>query len=100
VLTVVTVNSGRLAIGQTLTDESAALLAAGTQITALGTGTGGAGTYTVSGNNPSVQLELMKTALYATAQVQPMAYPDLKQIEGLNISGEKMTMYLNGEING
>lgn len=45
-LTVTSVSSGALAVGQTV-DDNTGLLAAGTQITALGTGAGGVGTYTV-----------------------------------------------------
>lgn len=44
-LTVTAVESGTLGIGQLITGEG---VAAGTRITALGTGTGGTGTYTVS----------------------------------------------------
>lgn len=48
-LTVTAVTSGTLAVGQALTDPNG-LIANGTYITVLGTGTGGVGTYTV--NNP------------------------------------------------
>ncbi len=47
VLTVSAVASGVLSVGATITDASG-LIAAGTTITALGTGTGGIGTYTVA----------------------------------------------------
>lgn len=57
VLTVTSVASGTLAIGQTLFDSSGNLVP-GTAITALGTGTGGTGTYTVS-NSQSVGSEAM-----------------------------------------
>jgi hypothetical protein len=56
-LTVSSVASGALAIGQTISDLTGILLA-NTQITALGTGTGGQGTYTVS-NNQNVATEAM-----------------------------------------
>lgn len=46
-LTVSAVSSGTLAVGQTLYDSSGNMFA-GTTITALGTGSGGTGTYTVS----------------------------------------------------
>lgn len=46
-LTVSAVTSGSLAVGQTISDAVGGVLA-GTTITALGTGTGGTGTYTVS----------------------------------------------------
>ena len=46
-LTVTSLTSGALAVGQVLTDAVGAIID-GTKITALGTGTGGTGTYTVS----------------------------------------------------
>lgn len=50
-MTVVTVSSGTLAVGQVI---SGATIAVGTTITALGTGTGGAGTYITSGGAQTV----------------------------------------------
>ena len=55
-LTVTSVTSGSLAVGQLLQDNG--LLASGTIITALGTGTGGTGTYTVN-NSQTVASETM-----------------------------------------
>ena len=46
-LTVSAVTSGTIAVGQFLTDATGAIIV-GTTITALGTGTGGTGTYTIS----------------------------------------------------
>jgi hypothetical protein len=60
-LTVSAVSSGALAIGQTIVDATGAVVA-GTTITALGTGTGGTGTYTVS-NSQTVPTELMQSAV-------------------------------------
>lgn len=57
-LTVSAVASGTLAIGQTLFGSG---ITAGTTITALGTGTGGTGTYTVS-NSQTVASEAMGAA--------------------------------------
>lgn len=31
-----------------------------------------------------------------TAQVQPLTYNDMRQLDGVNIAGEKKAMYLNG----
>lgn len=56
VLTVTAVSSGSLAVGQLILD--AGLIASGTTITGLGTGTGGTGTYLVS-NSQSVASEAM-----------------------------------------
>lgn len=59
-MTVTAVASGTLAVGQTLTDITGNLIV-GTTITALGTGAGGTGTYTVS-NSHTVASETMKSA--------------------------------------
>jgi hypothetical protein len=66
-LTVTAVASGTLAVGQTLTDATGNLIS-GTKITALGTGTGGAGTYTV-GNTQTVASETMQGSVASLAQV-------------------------------
>ncbi len=55
-LTVTAITSGRLRIGHELSGEGAA---AGTRITAFGTGTGGVGTYTI-GVSPSVDSKMHK----------------------------------------
>lgn len=34
------------------------------------------------------------------AQVQPMTFGDLRQVEGLNLNGDRKSIYLNGEIDG
>jgi hypothetical protein len=47
-LTVTSVTSGVLVVGQTITGASGVTVTAGTTITALGTGTGGQGTYTIN----------------------------------------------------
>jgi hypothetical protein len=59
VLTVTAVTSGTLAVGMTLT--SSGTISFGTRITALGTGTGGAGTYTVSINQSRTSATLTAT---------------------------------------
>lgn len=48
VLTVTAANQGALAVGQSLYDGPAGTIIPGTVITALGTGTGGIGTYTIN----------------------------------------------------
>ncbi|TIR74911.1 MAG: hypothetical protein E5X18_10355, partial [Mesorhizobium sp.] len=60
-LTVSAVASGALAVGKVISDTTGELTV-GTTITALGTGTGGVGTYTVS-NNLTVSLESMVAAV-------------------------------------
>ena len=47
-LTVTSVTSGVVVVGQTITGASGVTVTAGTTITALGTGTGGVGTYTIN----------------------------------------------------
>ena len=59
-LTVTGVTSGSLAVGQNIAGTG---VSAGTQITALGTGTGGIGTYTV---NPSQPAPVASTTVTAT----------------------------------
>lgn len=59
-LTVTAVASGTLAVGQTLIDTTGHLTV-GTRITALGSGSGGTGTYTVS-SSQTVASEAMKSA--------------------------------------
>jgi len=61
VLTVSAVASGALAVGQTISDTTAGIII-GTTITALGTGTGGTGTYTVS-NSQTVGSEPMQSSI-------------------------------------
>ncbi|MGO4560966.1 baseplate J/gp47 family protein [Rhizobiales bacterium 3FA27D7] len=58
-LTVSAISSGTLAVGQNVLDASGAVVA-GTSIIALGTGTGGTGTYTLS-NSLTVATETMQT---------------------------------------
>jgi hypothetical protein len=76
-LTVTGVISGTLAVGQTISDASGIILV-GTQITALGSGTGGIGTYMI--NQPqTVALETIKaaTANQSLVSVQANQEPQL-----------------------
>jgi hypothetical protein len=34
------------------------------------------------------------------AQVQPLTYKDIQQVEGLNLNGTRRAIYLNGAVNG
>jgi hypothetical protein len=61
-LTVVSVASGALAVGQVI---SGGTIAAGTTITALGTGTGAAGTYVTSGGAQTVAATTVSAGLLA-----------------------------------
>lgn len=60
-LTVSAVASGTLAVGQTISDVTGSLIV-GTMITAILTGSGGVGTYTVT-NSQTVVVETMKSAV-------------------------------------
>ncbi|HET8687473.1 MAG TPA: hypothetical protein VFM18_12535 [Methanosarcina sp.] len=62
-LTVTQVNSGHLAIGQTITGSG---VTASTVITALGTGTGGVGTYTVNNTQVVVSTTMSSTNTYSS----------------------------------
>jgi hypothetical protein len=67
-LTVSSIASGALAVGQTIMDASGRI-ATGTQITALGTGTGGTGTYTVNAPQ-TVALEPMRAVVPGLFKIQ------------------------------
>lgn len=96
-LTVTAVASGKLAVGQLLAGGGGLL--PGTTITALGSGTGGMGTYEI--NQPqTVAAQDMTTSLTLQAQIQPMTWRDLQQIEGLNLQGTRWKAYLHGEVDG
>ena len=97
VLTVTSVGTGILMPGQLLADVTDDLLA-GTTITAQLTGVpGGMGTYSVS-QAQEVLSEAMTTSLVLQAQVQPITWRDLQQMEGVNLGGVKWKAYLYGEV--
>ncbi len=64
VLTVTAVTSGTLSVGQTISGSG---VTAGTKITALGTGTGGAGTYTVDTSQTASSTTITASAASAAA---------------------------------
>lgn len=97
-LNVAAVAAGTLSAGQALSDLTGAL-APGTLITGLGTGSGGPGTYTVN-IEQAVAAEAMTTSLTVLAQVQPLTYRDIQQVDGLNLQGTRRAIYLNGFIDG
>ena len=82
-LTVTQLYSGALAIGQTLVDVTGSIVA-GTVITALGTGTGGVGTYTVSAPQ-TVGLELI-TAVATVAFKVAVNLNQVPSVTAANIS--------------
>lgn len=60
---------------------------------------GGLGTYALT-RSQTVPAQAMTTALLVSAQMQPLSAGDLRQIEGLNLTGDKRAIYVNGDING
>lgn len=80
--TVSAVTSGTLAVGQTLTN-AAGTIAPGTRITALGTGTGGTGTYTVN-NSQTVGSGTVDGSI-ATADTVSPRIDQVPDVEAANI---------------
>lgn len=83
-LTVTAVTNGVLAVGQTISGTG---ITAGTTITALGTGTGGTGTYTVSASQLVASTTITSTS--------PFYQPALIMLDGsarLNNYGESITI--------
>ena len=98
-LTVSAISAGVLQPGQSLADITAALLA-GTSIVDQLTGPkGGIGTYEVN-QAQTVGAETMTTALNLTAQIQPIGWRDIQQLDGLNLQGTRYKAYLYGEVDG
>lgn len=97
-LNVTAVASGQLQAGQTLAGAPVALLAGTTIVRQLTGAAGGIGTYAVS-RSQTVASETLTTSHLITAQVQPLSWKDLQQLEGLNLSGERRKLYLYGEVN-
>ena len=96
VLNVTAVASGTLQVGQSLADLTT-MLAAGTAITELLSGSGGLGTYQI--NRPqTVASETMTTAMTLSGQVQPITTRDLQQLQGINLGGVHWKVYLEGEV--
>lgn len=97
-LTVSAVGQGVLQAGQLLSDLTSALLP-GTVITGLLTGAGGVGTYQVN-REQAVGPEAMTTSRPVLAQVQPLTWRDLQQLDGLVLQGTRRKMYLYGRTDG
>lgn len=97
VLTVSAFSAGELTIGQTVHGVG---VSAGTKITALGTGTGGTGTYTVNNSQTVAPGASLSTTLVASGQLQPLSSSDIGQLDSLNIQGYQRAIYINGALNG
>jgi len=79
-LTVTAVSSGTLAVGQTIVDGTATITI-GTRITALGSGTGGTGTYTIN-NAQTVGSE----TITAVAATNPSVTVNINQVPTITAS--------------
>lgn len=97
VLTVATQTVGKLQLGQTITGVS---VLPGTKIVGYGTGTGGAGTYTVNRSQTVAGPIAMVSALVIPGQVQPLTFKDIQQLDGLNIQGSQRAIYFDQQIDG
>lgn len=98
VLTVDSQTDGKLQAGQTI---AGAGVAGGTEIVSQLTGAaGGVGTYQLdrpSTVSPSVA---MTAALVVQAQIQPITWRDLQQLDGVNLEGTRIKAYLYGKVDG
>jgi hypothetical protein len=98
VLTVSAVASGAVQAGQTV---SGAGVATGSMITQQLTGSpGGIGTYSLSRSQAVASPVAMTNALILRAQVQPVTWRDIQQMEGLNLQGTRSKIYLYGRVDG
>lgn len=89
VLTVTAVASGRLAVGQMI---SGAGIPPGTYITALGTGTGGVGTYTVSASLELASMTITAANVPASGEVfVPNAYVSRFTVSGAGLAVIRLT---------
>lgn len=95
-LTVTGQTSGAIALGQELVGNG---VLPGSRVTALGTGTGGVGTYEVS-RSQSVASGNFTTRHVVLGQVQALQYRDIQMLEGLNIQGVERAIYVSGRVDG
>lgn len=108
-LTVSSIASGALIVGSTVSGQ---LVNPGTVVTAFGSGSGGVGTYTVSGPAQTVPSAAMsatgdgtRTPLYTVTadlsmQVQALSARELEHLDGLNIQDTVRSVHMNGQIQG
>ena len=98
VLTVSAVSQGKLESRQTL---AGAGVLPSTEIVSQLTGdpAGGPGTYLLSRTyDAPVASVAMTSTLILMAQIQPVSWRDLQQIEGLNLGGTRRKIYLYGSV--
>lgn len=99
VLTISAIASGRPQAGQTLTGGTIPLLPQTTIGGQLTGSPGGIGTYAVSQDQAAASQQI-STAATIMAQIQPLTMPELRQLDGLNLGGDKLGLYTNGDLNG
>lgn len=99
ILTVSAVSAGKLMERQTLTGAG---VLPETQIVSQLTGDdGGIGTYQLNRIYESPLAEVAMTSdLILMAQVQPITWRDLQQMEGVNLGGTRRKIYINGTTDG
>lgn len=91
------VTVGVLQVGQTVTGVG---VADGTLITGQVSGTtGGVGLYRI-GRQQTVASVAMTTSLILDAQIQPITWRDIQQMEGLTLQGTRWKAYLYGQVDG
>lgn len=100
VLIVTQVASGVLQPGQSLlnVNDATAVLPNTTIVAQLSGDAGNVGTYSINREQTVDNITEMTTALTVSAQVQPLTWRDLQQLEGLNLGGERRKVYLYGEV--
>jgi len=97
VLTVSSVASGALAVGQAVIGIG---VSPATLITHQIDGTpGGVGDYQLT-TTPNLASSSLQCVAGAMGQIQNLTYRDLQQLEGLNIQGVRHAVYINGRVDG
>lgn len=97
IMTVTAQSVGTIQIGQTI---SGAGVTPGTEIADFGTGTGGLGTYVLDRPSTVAAPVAMTAAYLLQAQIQPVTWRDIQQMEGLNLQGTRIKAYLFGKVDG
>jgi hypothetical protein len=107
-LTVSAINSGTLAVGSIIGGPN---VSPATIVTALGTGSGGAGTYAIApaqavaseamtATGSGARVPTYSTATGVPMQFQAVSNDDLEHVDALNISKVLRSVHLNGDILG
>lgn len=97
IMTVTAQSAGTIQVGQTIVGAD---VAPGTEIADLGTGTGGLGTYVLDRPSTVTDPVAMTAAYLLQAQIQPVTWRDVQQMDGLNLQGTRIKAYLFGKVDG